>query len=156
MILRYTLRREFMFGSGRMVWIMLNPSTATDNANDPTIRRCIGFALAWGYRAMDVGNLSPVRATDPAEIKTLIEPAHVWSKNLDVIKDVVRDADLVVAAWGVHGEHHDRAKAVVIGALEGVDLYCLGKTKDGHPKHPLRVSGKTKPQLFRAKDRENV
>ena len=77
-------------GQGRLVWVMLNPSTATDTANDPTVRRCIGFAIRWGYRVMDVTNLSPVRATDPSEL--LIGPpesADVWDRNIRAIRETV-------------------------------------------------------------------
>ncbi len=118
-------------------FVMLNPSTANAEVDDPTIRRCIGFAKSWGFGALEVVNLFAYRATDPRELKRVHGP--VGPENDYHIASVISDprCELVVAAWGNDGgrtpadrhfrENHCR------------DAKCLGKTKAGYPRHPLYV-----------------
>jgi hypothetical protein len=120
---------------GRIVsFIGLNPSTADETVDDPTIRRCIGFARDWGFDGLFMLNLFGFRATDPAEMKAAADP--VGKLNDDVLRYRTRQSALVVAAWGVHGDFNGRAQHV-IDLLMSQPLMCLGRTKDGHPKHPL-------------------
>lgn len=135
---RYTLCRSW--GEGPAVaFICLNPSTATETLDDPTVRRCIGFAKAWGYGTYWMLNLFAFRATDPRVMKAHAEP--IGPNNDEVIRKIVSACDLVVAAWGVHGSHRGRDREVA-GMVSG--LQCLGKAAGGQPKHPLYLPGNSK------------
>ena len=130
---RYRLWRSWGEGPS-VLWILLNPSTADHQTNDPTIRRCIEFSIRWGYHGIEVVNLFAWRATSPSAMKSALDP--VGPLNDRYIVDVANQCDLVVAGWGVHGAHKDRDKQV-IRLFEGFEIKCLGKTRDGHPRHPL-------------------
>lgn len=141
---RYTLSRRFPEGTGTCLFVMLNPSTADSRRDDPTIRRCIGFARRWGFGQLRVVNLFALRATDPRGLRGAREPTHVVGPRNDaVLHREVRRADVVVAAWGAHGTLHDRAARVLEG-LPDVDWQCLGTTRTGQPRHPLMLRGDTK------------
>lgn len=142
---RYWLFREWNFHGDWCAFIMLNPSTATATEDDPTIRRCIGFARAWGFGAVEIVNLFAWRATDPADLKKATDPVGELTDRAILAGADIRK--LVVAAWGVHGAHMGRDEQVreMLGE-EGIVLHHLGLTKDGHPKHPLYLRGDTKPQ----------
>lgn len=124
-------------------FIGLNPSTADETNDDPTIRRCIGFAKRWGFSGLYMLNLFAFRSTDPTGLKTANDPVGP-ENNLHLMR-ICDSAELVIAAWGVHGTYLDRHKKVL--SLLG-PLHCLGTTKDGHPKHPLYLAGDTEPVLF--------
>jgi hypothetical protein len=128
---RFTLWRRW--GDGPVAaFIGLNPSTADEVHNDPTVRRCIGFAMDWGMGGMIMLNIFAYRATLPADMKSVADPVGALTNEYLVrYADV---ADVVVAAWGVHGAHLERGDAV---ASLVADLTCFGTTKDGHPRHPL-------------------
>ena len=101
---RYQLTRRVGFGERTVVFVMLNPSTADEVVNDPTVRRCINYANTWGYGWLIVTNLSPLRATDPKVLlEAGAEPEEVRRKNERCILEAAEVADLVVAAYGVHG-----------------------------------------------------
>lgn len=138
---RYRLTREWDPFGKSVNFIMLNPSTADANQDDPTIRRCIGFAQKWNYGKIVVTNLFALRATDPKELRNdSIDP--VGSENNSHIEREATSADLIVAAWGNHGGFKDRHSSVYT-ILSAFDIRCLGITKTGHPKHPLYVPGDT-------------
>lgn len=140
---RYTLEREWMTGVGTCLFVMLNPSTADASEDDPTIRRCIGFAQRWGYRRLTVGNLFAYRATDPRALGNVGDPTG--PDNYRWLGRLVAEADRVIAAWGAtagsaaKGGHVDWLLA---------DAHCLGTTKGGHPRHPLYVPGDFEPVPF--------
>lgn len=140
---RYTLTREWNGSTSPLTFIMLNPSTADASVDDPTIRRCIGFARTRGFGGLRVLNLFAFRSTDPVHMKA--DPDSVGPDNdmhLGAALKAAKGANApVVAAWGVHGVHNGR-EAVVRGLAQecGVALMCLGVTKYGHPRHPLYVS----------------
>ena len=146
---RYTLHRHVnMFGHGRMVWIMLNPSTADDDVDDPTIRRCIGFARAWGYSELEVVNLFAARATNPKDLRTFDDP--VGDGNDDTILEVTARAVLIVCGWGQWGWLYGRGEHVVrLLHLHRRPLDCLGTTKHGQPRHPLYLPRSVLPVPFR-------
>ena len=132
---RYRLTRRW--GDGReLAYIMLNPSRATEADNDPTIERCQRRATALGFGAFTAVNLFAFCATDPRDLKA--HDAPVGAANNDVLMEVVERADMVLAAWGVHGAHLGR-DAEVSRLLSGRNLHVLGTTRDGHPRHPLYV-----------------
>lgn len=126
-------------------FIGLNPSTATETTNDATVRRCINFAKFWGFGAMCMTNIFAWRDTDPAKMKGQHDP--VGQDNDTHLIKVGLDAGLIIAAWGTHGTHFQRGYEVVGMLRNRLDkkLYCLGKTANGHPKHPLYLSKTTTP-----------
>jgi hypothetical protein len=135
---RYQLSRQLGPSPQVATFIMLNPSTADASQDDPTIRRCIGFARQWGCGQLVVLNLFAFRATDPADLKRTADPVGPENKHW-FAKALTGDGP-VVCGWGVHGTHRDQDR-VVLGWLRelGIQPVALGLTKDGHPKHPLYV-----------------
>ena len=136
---RYTLWRRWGQGPHAM-FIGLNPSTADETADDPTIRRCIGFARSWGYGALCMANLFAYRATQPADMKKAADPIG-WD-NDSTLRDVSRHAGVVVAAWGAHGTFKSRDQSV---RLLVPSLHYLRLTKDRHPGHPLYLPANLRP-----------
>lgn len=136
-VYRYTLWRSWdeLFGKRYVLFIGLNPSTADETTDDPTIRRCIRFAKQWGYSSMCMCNLFAFRATDPRDMKGCQRP--IGPDNDGLIVQCARDATLIVAAWGVHGQFMAR-DLEVLKLID--DVHCLGTTKDGLPKHPLYLA----------------
>ena len=128
---------------GLVTFVMLNPSTADAEQDDPTIRRCIGFVRDWGYGWLHVVNLLPVRATDPRELKYIgMVPPEVERANRSVIQTSCRAADRVVLAWGENARTNASVRAeasYTIQQLENADveLFCLDTTNSGAPRHPL-------------------
>ena len=147
---RYLLTRQVGPGLRTAVFVMLNPSTADATNDDPTIRRCIGFAQRWGCVRLAVLNLFAFRATDPADLKRAEEPIgpenRAWFERT-LIDDLAIGP--VVCGWGVHGEHRGQEVAV-LGWLQafGVRPVALGVTKDGHPRHPLYLPKGVEPVTF--------
>jgi hypothetical protein len=121
-------------------FIMLNPSTADATRNDPTIRRCIGFAQRWGCGRLQVLNLFAVRATLPQAMKQADDPVGPDNRKwfAQMLRVAPRESHLVVCAWGVHGAFRAQDH-VVLGWLHelGIASFALGVTRDGHPRHPL-------------------
>lgn len=138
-VYRYTLWRMWSNRGRWLVVIGLNPSTADATNDDPTIRRCVGFAKREGLDGLFMLNLFALRATDPRVM--MAHPEPVGANNDTAIREYARsDRGIVVAAWGVHGLHHGRAKAVC-RMIPG--LKCFGVTRDGSPKHPLYLRSDT-------------
>jgi len=144
---RYALLREWDPALPRAVFVLLNPSTADAEVDDPTLRRGVGFARAWGYGAVAYVNLFAYRATDPAEMRAAEDP--VGPENDSHILQQARMADIVVLAWGAHAALHGRDRRVLDYLEPRFNLYCLGRTKAGHPRHPLYLPGDTKPEPWR-------
>jgi hypothetical protein len=133
---RWWLRRSWEGGDGRSVcFVMLNPSTADSLVDDPTIRRCVGFARSWGYSSLVVRNLFALRATNPDELLTAPDPTG--GEEGDRHLRLAGESDRVVAAWGAGAPFARPRRALEL--LAGVPLYCLGVTKNGDPRHPLYV-----------------
>jgi hypothetical protein len=134
---RYTLGRRWDEALPRAVFVMLNPSTADDTVDDPTIRRCVGFARRWEYGAITVVNLFAYRATRPAELIGVLDP--VGRDNDETIALAAEEAALVVAAWGAGGGYLGRDRQVMkILASVGALPMCIGApTTTGFPRHPL-------------------
>jgi len=143
---RYRLERAIGKGERTACFIMLNPSTADAEKDDPTIRKCIGFAKRWQCGRLLVVNLFAWRATDP---KALLEARDPVGRENDehierCVDAAVVSAGRVVCAWGVHGTLLDRNWQVLSQlkhrfSSQVVNLRCLRLTKDGHPEHPLLV-----------------
>lgn len=129
---RYTLWRHWGGRRGHAMFVGLNPSTADETQDDPTVRRCIGYARDWGYSGLCMTNIFAFRATDPAVM--LAEPDPKGPDNDYWLAESARRAAIVVAAWGVHGVHrerHDTVRALL------PSLHYLRLTKEGYPGHPL-------------------
>ena len=142
---RYALTRVWDPQGQRVMFVMLNPSTATEVQNDPTVERCERRARALGYGAFRVTNIFAWRATDPRDMRRAADP--VGPDNDSAILEGARWADRVICAWGTHGAHLGRGPAVealLRGA--GVALFHLGLSKAGHPKHPLYIGYAVRPQ----------
>ena len=123
---------------------MLNPSTADARCDDPTIRRCLGFARAWGFSVLEVRNLFAWRATDPR--KLLMAPDPTGGRRGDRELLIAGGADLIVAAWGAWVPFGRDQEALKM--LGGGRLMCLGRTRNGQPRHPLYVRGDAELKLF--------
>ena len=144
---RYALWRRW--GDGPyLLFIGLNPSTADEYEDDPTIRRCRRFAMDWGFDALCMANLFAWRATAPTDMKAAKDP--VGRDNDAWLRKLAAGAGRTVAAWGVHGGHQGRDQAVM-RLVPG--LHHLGLTKAGHPRHPLYLPASTLPQPWAAQDR---
>lgn len=136
---RYTLWRRWDDGPYAM-FVGLNPSTADETTDDPTIRRCIRFARDWGYSALCMTNLFALRATDPKAM--LADPEPIGAENDDRLFQASREAGIIVAAWGAHGSHRRRDRDV-LRMLRHV--HHLGLTKSGQPRHPLYLRADSTP-----------
>lgn len=137
------LTRVWAPGPRFCVFIGLNPSTADERVDDPTVRRCILYARAWGFDAMRMLNIFAFRATDPADMKA--EPDPVGEGNDEALFQYTRDASMVVACWGAHGTYLGRGVKVRRMLEPTVELHALALTKSGHPGHPLYLRADLKP-----------
>ena len=142
---RYRLSRDCGSGSRTSVtFVMLNPSTADATSDDPTVRRCIGFARRWNFRQVQVVNLFAWRATDPGALSLVSDP--VGPENDAHILDACRTAEWVICAWGSRAFARRRAEDVARMLREsGIHLRCLRHSRHGRPWHPLYVSYGAKP-----------
>jgi hypothetical protein len=144
-IYRYRLWRELGDGTGTVLFVMLNPSTADGEQDDPTIRRCIGFARSWGFRRLEVANLFALRATDPEQLR-LFKGDPIGPETDTWIASLAAVAKLTIAAWGAHAFARHRAAAI---ADLLINPRCLGTTADGQPRHPLYIPADTTPVEWR-------
>ena len=144
---RYALTRTWNAAGKRVLFVMLNPSKATEVQNDPTVERCERRARALGCGAFQVTNIFAWRDTDPFAMRKAKDP--IGPENDATLLAGVAWADQVIAAWGTHGVHRDRGPAVEALLREtGTPLYTLGLSKHGHPKHPLYISYTQQPILW--------
>ncbi|MCA9117393.1 MAG: DUF1643 domain-containing protein [Planctomycetaceae bacterium] len=136
----YRYRLEIHWSDGPCInWLMLNPSTADEVANDPTVERCERRSRAWGYGRMIVTNLFGLRATDPAWLRKVEDP--VGPRNNHHIIKAALEADQVMVAWGNHGRIGGRsAKVCRLLERKNLDLHTLRVSKTGEPAHPLYLS----------------
>jgi hypothetical protein len=142
---RYSLTRIWDPSGGRALFVMLNPSTATETQNDPTVERCERRARALGYGGFRVCNIFAWRDTDPRAMRAAADP--VGPDNDRAIAAACGWADAVVCAWGTHGAHLDRGAAVeALVRASGAAPLHLGLTRDGHPRHPLYVAYSQQPE----------
>ena len=142
---RYALTRSWDHAGKRVLFVMLNPSKATEVQNDPTVERCERRARALGFGAICVTNIFAWRETDPHIMRKIPDP--VGPDNDRILRESVAWSDLVIAAWGPHGAHLGRgpATAELLWAT-GKPIFHLGLTKHGHPKHPLYIRYAQQPE----------
>ncbi|WP_037313666.1 DUF1643 domain-containing protein [Ruegeria halocynthiae] len=144
---RYSLTRIWDPVGRKALFVMLNPSTATEVQNDPTVERCERRARALGFGAFRVTNIFAWRDTDPRKMRAAADP--VGPENDAAILSGADWADQVIAAWGTHGAHLDRGHAVErLLRGTGQPLLHLGLTKGGHPKHPLYIAYTQQPETW--------
>jgi hypothetical protein len=140
---RYTLTRIWNASGARVTFVMLNPSTADGYQDDPTIRKCIGFAKKWGYGSLEVVNMYAWRATCPKDLDLVERP--VGKENDSYIRTAIQRSSSVVAAWGADGTGPIRLREML--SLIG-NAFCLGRTKNGSPRHPLYLGYDVKPSIY--------
>jgi hypothetical protein len=141
---RYRLERRWTDGEA-VGFILLNPSTADESKDDPTIRRCIGYAKAWGFGGLVLGNIFALRSTDPAKLYTVDDP--IGPANNKWLRKIVGGCETVVCGWGVHGECGFRGQEV-LGLIRSMGRApkALRVTKSGQPGHPLYLPSSLVPQ----------
>jgi hypothetical protein len=158
-VYRYVLRRIWDADTAPLLVIGMNPSTADESADDPTIRRCVGFARRWGYGGLLMGNLFAWRSTDPTGLPSLhnhdgrspVGEFGPWERGVRQsvnnvwLKCMAEQAGMTLAAWGaikmpVGWECRPEDVKVLLGSM-----HTLGLTKEGHPRHPLYASSALTP-----------
>ncbi len=158
---RYRLWRHWGDGcAGTAVFLMLNPSTADGHVDDPTIRKCVGFAKRWGLHGIRVVNLFALRSTDPKGLLGATDPVGPENdEHVDAVTNPARwhasdDARYrVVCAWGAVGSGALRKLIAarvrhVMVTLGRRELWCLGRSREGHPRHPLMLGYDTPLERF--------
>ncbi len=146
---RYSLWRRWSGNcdaSKMLPFIGLNPSTADESVNDQTVTRCINYAKSWGYHGMFMLNIFAFRATDPKDMKAFPDPIGDLN-NQAILKIVGACGNKALCCWGAHGDFMMRG-AEVKYLLCFKQLFHLGLTKSGHPKHPLYLKSNLKPTLW--------
>lgn len=144
---RYSLWREWDQDKQKLVFIMLNPSKADEDIDDPTLRRCINFAKSWDCGSLMVVNLFAYRSASPLDLKKVDDP--VGKQNDRYLKKAIKSADRVVVAWGNNGKLMQRDRLVLqLLSKHNIQPHCLGITKAGYPRHPLYVTCKKQPVVY--------
>ena len=141
---RFVLTRIWDETKPTVVFIGLNPSTADEEVDDKTIRKCIGYAKRWGYGKLIMVNLFAFRSTDPYMLKKVEDP--VGPDNDSYIQKCVSESNLVIACWGNDGKLLNRDK-VLMDSLP--NLVCLKRNKNGTPHHPLYLSKDITPMPYK-------
>lgn len=140
-IYRYQLSRIWDEEKPKILFIMLNPSTADEFVEDPTIRRVVNYAKDWGYGGVYVGNLYAFRSTDPKGLKSIADP--IGPENINHIQTLISLVDKVIYAWGNEQKEPDWLKKIV------ETPYCIEISKKGIPKHPLYLKKCLIPQIYK-------
>ncbi len=135
---RYALSRKWDEKNDRtIVFCMLNPSTADASLDDPTIRRCIGFAKEWQYDQLVVINLYSLRTPNPKDLWP--HPNPIGEDNDNCIQMMAKRYENIVCAWGANAKFDRVVQVAAILENSGANLMCLGTTKNGSPRHPLYI-----------------
>ena len=143
---RYLLWREWNNSNKTVTFIMLNPSRADAQINDPTITRCINFARSWGYGRLEVVNLFAYRTSKPSLLKQAAEP--IGKDNDRYIIESVNRSDRIILAWGNYGLWR-KQDLYTLELLKNYNyLYSLGITKRGCPRHPLYLRSTIRPEIY--------
>ena len=136
---RYALTKVWELETSQVVFVMLNPSTATEVQNDPTVERCERRARTLGFGGFQVINIFAWRSTDPKKMRVAKDP--IGPDNDNTIMKACRWGDQIIAAWGTHGSHLNRGSEVEkILRKSNKPIFHLGLSKGGHPKHPLYIA----------------
>lgn len=148
---RYWLRRDWDLNRAAISFLMLNPSTADEMQNDPTIERCQRRAISMGYGSMIIVNLFPFRMTDSTQLNTVENLLGDAEEADNCILRAVQMSDMTVCGWGKHPLAAPRAQAV-IALFKNNNLHdkvkCLQRNADGSPQHPLYIAYAKQPVPF--------
>jgi hypothetical protein len=145
---RYRLWREWNYTYPTCCFIMLNPSTADANIDDPTIRRCVGFAKKWGYGRLNVVNLFAYRSASPEALYGMSKGMAIGPEGDRHIAEVCNASDIIICAWGNHGSLFMRGEEVIkiIRAQQGAEPMAIKiNNKSKQPSHPLYLKADLKP-----------
>jgi hypothetical protein len=158
---RYTLHRDVHQGAmvpptpRRLLWVMLNPSTADEQSDDPTIRKCVGFTRRWGFTELRVVNLYAMRATKPVDLWAAEVEGHdvVGPANDNFIITEALASDQIICAWGRLPNVAIPRKKVVLDLLRRsgshpLKLMMICPNKDGSPMHPLMAAYTQEPHVY--------
>lgn len=137
---RYQLSRIWDEEKSKVLFIMLNPSTADADVDDQTIRRVINFAKSWGYGGLFVGNLYAYRSTEPKDLRFTNNP--IGEDNIQHVKNLIGLSERVIYAWGNNQKEPDWLCNLV------KTPYCIDISKNGIPKHPMLLKKELLPKLF--------
>jgi hypothetical protein len=146
---RYELGRTWEPSLPSITWCMLNPSTADEHDLDPTLRKCLGYSVKWGYGEMRVVNLFAWRSTDPKALAKVAGYSPVGPENNTTILAALATSQTFLVGWG--SEKIARSQACAILRLmkdRKATLHHLGQNRDGHPKHPLYLPGDLRPMAI--------
>lgn len=153
---RYRLTRIWDETLPKVIWLMLNPSTANGTEDDPTIRKCIGFAKRWGFGGIEVINCWAFRSSDPKQLYLQHDP--FGQRNWEHIDEVCSESNLLIAAWGCEAVVRKLNKAGLSAKdtlMQIMNRHCalgidhLGISKTGNPYHPLMLSYDTPRQTYK-------
>ena len=145
---RYLLWRNWDLSRPRLLWVMLNPSTADAKYDDATLRRCMDFTKRWGFGGLLVVNLFAYRTPYPHGLRAAINPAGRWNDR--VVRIAAKRASAIVVAWGAHGVYWGRDDAVLnlLAQHAARPLLCLDVLRNGSPRHPLYVASCTPQKRY--------
>jgi hypothetical protein len=142
---RYLLWRTWDETRPRLLWVLLNPNTADEQTDDPTLRRCIRFSREWQYGGLEIVNLFAFRTPHPHDLHRAADP--IGSENDQYLATAAARAAGIILAWGEKGTYlqRDRAVLALLSLYSTQPLYCLGIAHNGCPRHPLYRPGSTRP-----------
>lgn len=146
---RYILHKSWNTSRIDLHFIMLNPSTATEEKNDPTIARCEHRARMSGYGGLVVLNIFAFRATNPIDLKNVSDPVgELNNKYIETaILKAKHDYCDIICGWGNHGSYLERERDIIkMFQSNGLEPKALSWTKNGHPKHPLYIPYSAEPK----------
>ena len=140
---RYVLWRKWDESKPQVMFIGLNPSTADQTNNDPTISRCINYAKSWGFGSIYMVNIFSYKTTYPKELQSATKP--IGQETNDWIKKIYDSSEMCIAAWGNNGQFLNRSDEIRKMLPK---MHCLKKTKSGEPSHPLYLKASLKPIAY--------
>jgi hypothetical protein len=147
---RYMLHRRWEHASDRSImFVMLNPSTATEDVDDPTVRKCRSYASRWGYNHLIIGNIMAYRATDPGMLRRVSDP--IGPENHQHLRHAIGTYQpMLICAWGSLPKRLMHAETAVIALLREVAVtpYALRMNASGSPGHPLYLAMHTTPTAW--------
>ncbi|WP_153976914.1 DUF1643 domain-containing protein [Paenibacillus xylanilyticus] len=136
---RYLLSREWDASLPRLLYVMLNPSTASHEEEDQTSKQCLYFAKKFGFGSLEIVNLYAIISTDPNQLKFVHDP--IGDENDKFILEAASRATTIIVSWGEkHFINQRHNKVARLLTSKGHQLHCLGIAKSGHPRHPSRMS----------------
>jgi hypothetical protein len=143
---RYSLWRRWSLERPSLVFVLLNPSQASADTDDPTLRRCLSFAQDWGYGSLEIVNLFAWVTTCPQKLKVVSDP--IGPECDRYLLAAVAKAERIVVAWGNGGQLYQRDRTVLEWLSAHTPIYCLGLNRSGQPRHPLYLPRIVNPLLF--------